>query len=148
MESIIKNGLAKKYAVQTTSCKQFEEANKKEAWTKRLLFVAFGGLIGVVNGLFGAGGGMLAVPLLLAVGGLSEVNAHATAILVILPLCLVSAVVYFASGTLDFWLLFCASIGVFAGGIIGSKMLKRLPEFALFFAFCFVMLVAGLKMLF
>ena len=148
MESIIKNGLAKKYAVQTTSCKQFEEANKKEARTKRLLFVAFGGLIGVVNGLFGAGGGMLAVPLLLAVGGLSEVKAHATAILVILPLCLVSAVVYFASGTLDFWLVFCASIGVFAGGIIGAKMLKRLPEFALFFAFSFIMLAVGLKMLF
>ena len=44
--------------------------------------------IGAINGLFGAGGGMLAVPCLTYVWGLDEKSAHATAIAVILPLCL------------------------------------------------------------
>ena len=54
-----------------------------------------GGLaLGAANSLFGGGGGMLAVPLLRA-GGLPERKAHATAILVILPICLSSLFLYF-----------------------------------------------------
>ena len=44
-----------------------------------------GGLCGVLNGLFGAGGGIAAVPLLKA-GGLEQKKAHATSLAVILPL--------------------------------------------------------------
>ena len=55
--------------------------------TKKYLF---GFLIGIVNALFGAGGGMIAVPFLRTLG-LSQKQAQATAICVILPLTVVSA---------------------------------------------------------
>ena len=49
-----------------------------------------GGVTGLLNGLFGSGGGMVAVPLL-EHGGLEPARAHATSIAVILPLTALSA---------------------------------------------------------
>ena len=45
---------------------------------------------GAVNGLFGAGGGMVLVPLLGLLTNISEENVFPTSISVILPICLVS----------------------------------------------------------
>ena len=55
-------------------------------------------LVGAVNGLLGAGGGMLAVPLLTGAEGLPAKKAHATAIALILPLSAVSTLVYALTG--------------------------------------------------
>lgn len=48
-----------------------------------------GTAVGLANSLFGGGGGMIAVPLLQRTG-LDEKRAHATAILLILPISLFS----------------------------------------------------------
>ena len=59
-------------------------------WTRAAVT---GAACGLLNGLFGAGGGMAAVPLLKA-GGLPQKKAHATSLAVILPLAAVSAAFY------------------------------------------------------
>ena len=59
-----------------------------------------GAAAGLANGLFGAGGGMLLVPLLSGACGVEERKAFATALCVMTPLCLVSLGVYALSGTL------------------------------------------------
>ena len=82
-----------------------------EIWKK----IVSGGAVGIANGLFGGGGGMLAVPLLKKFG-YAEKMAHATAILVILPVCLFSVALYFAQGFYDFAVLIPTSLGVTAGG--------------------------------
>ena len=56
-------------------------------WVLRLLL---GGGIGFLNGFFGSGGGVLAVGAMTRLGE-EEKRAHASAILAILPLCVVSA---------------------------------------------------------
>ena len=57
-----------------------------------------GGLgAGVINGLLGAGGGMVVVPLLSAMGVRGK-RSHATALMVIVPLSAVSAVLYLVQG--------------------------------------------------
>ena len=48
---------------------------------------------GLLNGLLGAGGGMVVVPLLSALGTAGK-KSHATALAVIVPLSVVSAVLY------------------------------------------------------
>ena len=53
--------------------------------------------VGAVSGFFGGGGGMLCVPLL-EYSGLDVKRAHATALVVILPICIVSSVVYIIGG--------------------------------------------------
>ena len=59
-----------------------------------------GGAVGFLNGLFGSGGGMLAVPLL-EHRGLPPDRAHATSLAVILPLTAVSAGAYLFTGGAD-----------------------------------------------
>ena len=53
-----------------------------------------GALAGFINGFFGAGGGMVLVPLLIRLGGLEDKKAFSSAVCIILPLCLVSIGVY------------------------------------------------------
>ena len=104
--------------------------------------------IGIVNGLFGAGGGMLAVPCLTYIWGLDEKSAHATAIAVILPLCLVSSIVYATSGNFDAAVILPTVIGVTAGGIIGAALLKKMSPDAVSFLFYTLMAFVGFKMIF
>ena len=77
------------------------------------LYAALGGVFtGAANGLFGGGGGMIAVPYLEHVARYPTANAHATAIAVVLPATLTSAVVYLFFGLVPF-LFFCPLRSVF-----------------------------------
>ena len=104
--------------------------------------------IGIVNGLFGAGGGMLAVPCLNYICGLDEKSAHATAIAVILPLFLVSTIVYAIGGNYRKEVILPVVIGVTIGGILGALFLKKISPNALSFLFYALMTFAGFKMIF
>ncbi len=122
---------------------------KKKLSTKRSVLTVFASLIiGAINGLFGAGGGMLTVPLLNFVVGLDEKHSHATAIAVILPLCLVSSIVYMIEGSFENGVILPTVIGVAIGGIVGALLLKKMSNETITLLFYGIMLFAGLKMLF
>ncbi len=123
------------------------EGTKKRGMFKLLMTVC-GFVTGAVNGAFGSGGGMLAVPALSYVGGLSKKQSHATAIAVILPLCVVGSSVYATGGGYDYPIFAPTIIGVTLGGIIGAVALKKISSKALELCFYGLMMLAGLKMLF
>lgn len=127
---------------------KFKKSNEKSGKKEKSLAVFFGLVVGAVNGLFGAGGGMLVVPILSYLYGLSAKKSHATAIMIILPLCAVSAVVYALKGSYDYSIFPATIVGVVAGGIAGALLLKKANNVALRYAFYFLMLLAGLKMIF
>ena len=58
------------------------------------LSVLVGCFVGFINGFFGGGGGMIAVPTLAKFYDLEEKKAHATSIAVILPLSIASSIIY------------------------------------------------------
>lgn len=103
---------------------------------------------GSVNGLFGGGGGMVAVPLLKNLLGYSEKRSHATAILIIAPICAASAITYVISGYFKADVVIPAAIGSLAGGFVGAKLLGVLPEYIVNITFVAAMLAAGIRMLF
>lgn len=118
----------------------------KRTGKKNAAALVGGTFIGAVNGLLGGGGGMLAVPLLRALG-LPPREAHATAIAVILPASAVSGAVYLLGGSVPFPLLVPVALGVALGGWIGARLLKTLPVRAVSLVFGLLMLLAGGRML-
>ncbi len=119
------------------------EGIKKE----KMVSLSCGVAVGAANSLFGGGGGMLAVPLLQKTG-LSEKRAHATAILVILPVSLVSFLVYALRGFCHFAVLIPTAVGVTFGGALGARLLGKLPTKIVNLVFAFLQLIAGIFLFF
>lgn len=113
---------------------------------KNFILCLCGIVIGFVNGFFGGGGGMIAVPALEHVLKNKTKTAHATAILVILPLCAVSAVIYIISGYFELKSGLITGGGVIAGGVLGAVLLNKLNNKIIRIIFALIMTVVGLKM--
>ncbi len=94
---------------------------KKDTWK----LVAVGLATGAVNGLFGAGGGMVLVPLLIGWLHMPQRGAMATSVAIILPLCAVSLIVYFMNGTIDWQAAWPYLIGGAAGGFLSGKLFRK-----------------------
>lgn len=115
---------------------------------QKFLRVLTGVFTGLANGFFGGGGGMILVPMLEKIMGYEEKKAHATAILIILPVSFVSALIQIINGNFKLWSGVYVSAGVLAGGILGAFLLKKTKNVTLNFIFSAVMLIAGVKLLF
>ena len=115
---------------------------------EKIFAVLTGVFAGAINGLFGGGGGMVIVPLLIRLLKFEERYAHATAILLILPLSLVSGLIYASFGSTTFNVLIPAGLGVIGGGVLGALFLKKLSSKWITGIFSVAMLAAGVKMLF
>jgi len=118
----------------------------KKAKTWQILL--FGALIGVINGFFGGGGGMVVVPLLNKMFGMEQKKAQATALFVILPISLVSTIVYLCYNSVHFAHCWPVIVGIVAGGIVGAKLLNKLNNRVIKGIFIFFMFVGGVGMLF
>jgi uncharacterized membrane protein YfcA len=105
-----------------------------------------GGAVGLANSLFGGGGGMIAVPLLQKTG-LEEKRAHATAILLILPISLLSFILYVWRGLYDPAVLIPTALGVTAGGFFGAQLLGKMPVKTVNLVFAALQAAAGLFLL-
>ena len=82
---------------------------------------------GAVNGLLGAGGGMVLVPLLTLLTPLEDNQVFSTSIAIILPLCIVSIIVTAITGSLFWQSALPYLIGSTAGGIIAGLWGQRIP---------------------
>ena len=109
--------------------------------------VLCGGLVGLANSTFGGGGGMIAVPLL-SKYGYEEKQAHATAILLILPISALSFFLYVFRGLYDVAVLIPTALGVTAGGFLGATLLDKLPVKTVRIVFAVLQMVAGVFLLF
>ena len=106
-----------------------------------------GAAAGAANGLFGAGGGMILVPLLTRWAGLEDKKAFATSISIIAPLCMVSIVVYCIQGSMDFMAALPYLIGGFFGGLIGGKIFQKIPAKLLHRALGLIIIYGGIRSL-
>lgn len=123
--------------------------NQRNLTEKEKIFSVVTGVIaGVINGVFGGGGGMIVVPMLTTFLKYKPQNAHATALLIILPLSLVSGIFYAAFGSLDWRVGVPATVGVTLGGVAGALLLNKLSSKWTVIIFAIVMAAAGAKMLF
>lgn len=132
-----------KTAIKSNKFRKFTHnifVKKKKKW---FLDIFWGGIIGFVNGFLGSGGGMLVVPVLEKLKNYHNKEAHATALAVILPLSVVSAVVYSFNFNLDWTTIGVLSASVTAGGVLGCFCLKKFSGKTIRIIFAVLMLGAG-----
>lgn len=115
---------------------------------KKWILCISGGVAGFVNGFLGGGGGVIVVSVLLAVLGFEQKKAQATALLIILPLTLVSAVVYVCKGSVLWMPTLWATVGVVCGGVVGALLLSGIKGNAAKYIFAVVLVLGGIKMFF
>ena len=121
---------------------------KRETIIKYSLITLIGVVTGLVNGIFGSGGGTVAVPAMVKFLGMKENKAHASAIFIILPLTLISSFFYIRNGYVDLSLTSKVIAGGVIGGFIGAKLLNICPADILRKIFGFFMILAAVRMLF
>ncbi len=103
--------------------------------------------IGVVNVSLGAGGGMLTVPLYKRMGmdqKQSQINAVAT----ILPITIISAVIYLINGSVTISDTYIYLIPGLLGSVLGTFVIKRTSNKILTVIFALFMIWAGVRLFF
>jgi uncharacterized membrane protein YfcA len=109
-------------------------------------FAAAGLLIGIVNALFGAGGGIVAVPILKKYG-LEKKEAHANAVAVILPITVLSAVIYLFKGHVEISKALPYIPAGIAGSLLGTYFLKKISPIWLRRIFGGFIVYAGIRLI-
>lgn len=85
---------------------------------KFVVVTAIGVFSGALNGLLGAGGGMIIVPMLTKFMGTDRKVSHANAVFIILVLCVVSSIFYLKKNVLS-----CSEVLPYLPlGIVGSAL--------------------------
>lgn len=113
---------------------------------KKFYFYILGAVTGAVNGIFGSGGGIAAVPMLNA-AGIEAKKSHATSLALTLPLSVVSAFFYAYENAFDFKdALPLIPFGL-AGAVLGSIFLKKVSNKWLKRIFGGFLIFAGGRML-
>lgn len=95
--------------------------------TKWLGITAAGFCAGAINGLFGAGGGMVLVPLLGLLSDLDEQDIFPASVSIILPACIVSLSFSIGAGGFNWQTALPYLAGGAAGGVLAGLIGKRIP---------------------
>ena len=112
-----------------------------------LKLVLIGIIAGFVNGLFGAGGGILIVLILTLFIKTEKKKAHATAVMAVLAYSASSILIYGLKGNVDIKSAVVAGIAGAIGGAIGANLLKKIPGKYVGKAFGILMLVSSWRLL-
>jgi len=109
--------------------------------------VAFGLFTGVAAGLLGVGGGILMVPFLVFVAGLTQHEAEATSLLVVLPTAVVASLVLRRRGVGDLGTALRFGVVGSIGGAGGALLALALPASTLRVVFAAFLGLVGLRLL-
>lgn len=112
-----------------------------------MALIMAGAAAGTVNGLFGAGGGMVLVPLLTAFSDLTEAEIFPVSVSIILPICLVSIAVTWASSPTDWALALPYLLGSALGGLACGIWGRNIPVKWLHRALGVLILTGGVRYL-
>ena len=104
---------------------------------------------GALSGLIGIGGGIIIIPALVFIFGLSQKMAQGTTLaLLVLPIGFFAALTYYKHGFVDIKFAALIIIGFILGSIIGAKFAIKLPTEILTKVFAVTIILIGIKMLF
>ena len=114
-----------------------------------LLYIIVGIIAGTLSGLVGIGGGIVIVPLLVILFGLSQHEAQGTSLAVLsIPVCIIAAWAYYRSGYVNLPVAALVALGFVIGGLLGPKIALPLPDETLRKLFAVVLMAIAVYMFF
>jgi uncharacterized membrane protein YfcA len=113
-----------------------------------LILLVIGTITGVMAGMLGVGGGIVVIPALVMIMGLSQQTAQGTSLAMMLPPIGILAVYnYYKAGHVDFRFALLLAIAFIAGSYFGSKLAITIPQGLMKKIFGGVLFLMSLKML-
>ena len=116
---------------------------------KELLYIVLGLVAGTLSGLLGIGGGIILIPGLVYLAGLTQHEAQGTTLAIMLfPIGLFAVMRYYQSGHIHFYIAAFICLGFLIGGLFGANMANAIPDQVLKKAFGIFLLVVALYTIF
>lgn len=91
-------------------------------------YLLIGATAGLASGLLGVGGGIVIVPMLVLVAGVTQHQAHATSLLAVIPVASMGAITYAMDGAVDFGSGAFLAFGAIVGAPLGAKLMASMRE--------------------
>jgi uncharacterized membrane protein YfcA len=111
-------------------------------------YVLLGVIAGVFSGLIGIGGGVIIVPVLVFIFGLSQHEAQGTTLaLLVPPIGVLAAWAYYQQGYVNLHIAALICVGFFFGGLLGAKIATGMTDITLERVFGIALLLIALKMI-
>ena len=116
---------------------------------KDILYVILGLAAGTFSGVVGLGGGVIIVPALVFLFGLSQIQAQGTTLaLMVPPIGILAAYAYYQQGYVDLKIAALVCLGFIFGGWIGAKIAISIPKELLQKIFAISLFLISIKMFF
>jgi len=111
--------------------------------------IILGVCAGALSSLVGIGGGIVIVPVLVGIFGLSQHTAQGTTLAMLsFPVSLVAAFTYYKNGMVDWKIAMVLCIGFVIGSFFVSKIAVSIPTLTIKKIFAVLMILVALKFLF
>lgn len=110
--------------------------------------VLLGATVGVLSAMLGIGGGILLVPALVMLFGLTQAEAQGTSLATIPFGAIVAAIIYNQHAPLRTRVIVAVAVGFGAGAVVGAKLVPHVPGATLRVAFGGLLLYLGLLFVF
>ena len=113
-----------------------------------ILYLLLGLVAGIFGGLLGLGGGIIIIPAMVFLFGMSQHTAQGTTLaLMVPPIGLLAAWAYYKQGFVDLKVAAFVCLGFFVGGLLGAKFAVGISEPILKKIFGIMLLLVSLKMI-
>lgn len=121
----------------------------KKITMETLIYLLLIGLAaGFMGGLVGIGGGVIIVPALVMLVGMTQHQAQGTSLTMILfPVGILGVLNYYKQGYVDFKYAGLLAVGFFLGSYLGSKYSLSLPQLTVKRIFAIIMIVLAIKII-
>ena len=114
-----------------------------------ILYLAIGLVGGILSGLLGLGGGVIIIPALVLLTGMSQHLAQGTTLaMMVPPIGLLAAWVYYHNKNVDIKVAIIMCISFVIGTLLSAPVANKIPQAALTRIFGVALLLISLKMIF
>ncbi|OPX86723.1 MAG: Sulfite exporter TauE/SafE [Pelotomaculum sp. PtaB.Bin104] len=125
----------------------FQISSLAYGWIKIFALLSTGAIAGFLSGMLGIGGGVIMVPAMALLTGLTQQTAQGSSLLAFVPIGLTGALAHWRLGNINTAILPALIAGALIGSYLGASLANYLAESALRVIFSAVLLWTGVKYL-